>query len=333
MIKHLLKNKRTILYLKCLVALSMLVIIFQIIPIADVFGALQNIVLSYAIAAYAILVGIRYILAYRIKILTDVHKIKISIQGLFEISLITSMYGLLLPGTLAGGAVRWYKLSNISNKPAESLAAIVYDRLMSTIGFTMVGTIFWIIEHQAQSGYKIGAMLIAATFILLLSYIFAFNRYAGILLLKLINNLVFVPIFLREKFVKLVNVSMEYRTISEWKHVKIFISTVIFEVFGVLAMYFLAFSLDLSITIIQIGWIRSAILLVSMIPVTFAGIGVREGSLILLLGSYGIAASDAVALSFLILIGNFVLALLGGAFELTNTFFSSQSANGDVHVD
>jgi uncharacterized membrane protein YbhN (UPF0104 family) len=115
--------------------------------------------------------------------------------------------------------------------------------------------------------------------------------------------------------------------------VEIFIFTIVFEAFGILAMYLLALSLDLPITIIQIGWIRSVILLISMVPITFAGIGVRDSGLILLLGIYGVAAPDAVALSFLILLGNFVLALVGGIFELRNTIFSTLSRNGNVHID
>lgn len=333
MIKDLLKDKRVVLYLKCFVALGILVVIFQILPIASVLKALQNTDLSYIVTAYAILIGTRYLSAHRIKILTDVHEVKISIQKLFEINLITSMYGLIMPGTLAGGAVRWHKLSQISNKPAQSLAAIIYDRLMSMIGFTMGGTIFWIIEHQDQSGYRSGGMLMLATSILLLSYIFAFNRHAGNLILKIIDKLVVAPAYIREKLRKLVSSSMEYRSISEWEHVEIFIFTIVFEAFGILAMYLLALSLDLPITIIQIGWIRSVILLISMVPITFAGIGVRDSGLILLLGIYGVAAPDAVALSFLILLGNFVLALVGGIFELRNTIFSTLSRNGNVHID
>lgn len=101
MFKYLLKNKRAILYLKCFIALGILVLIFQIIPIADVFKALQNADPAFIITAFAIIIGMRYFSAFRIKVLTNVHKIKISVQQFFEISLITSMYSLLLPSSPA----------------------------------------------------------------------------------------------------------------------------------------------------------------------------------------------------------------------------------------
>jgi len=55
---------------------------------------------------------------------------------------------------------------------------------------------------------------------------------------------------------------------------------------------------------------RSAIL-----HLAFAGLGAREGVLILLLKPYGVTGADAVALSFIQLGGTLILAILGGLYE------------------
>ncbi|MGH7799265.1 MAG: hypothetical protein ACREOW_01375 [Thermodesulfobacteriota bacterium] len=47
--------------------------------------------------------------------------------------------------------------------------------------------------------------------------------------------------------------------------------------------YILASSLDIDISFIAIGWIRGTVVMVTMIPIFLSGLGVREGSLILLL--------------------------------------------------
>jgi uncharacterized membrane protein YbhN (UPF0104 family) len=73
---------------------------------------------------------------------------------------------------------------------------------------------------------------------------------------------------------------------------------------------------------IDIGW--TAILtffpmvaIIQVIPVTIGGLGTREGSLVLLLGSLGVASADAIALGLLFYGVNLVVSLLGApAFAL-----------------
>ena len=62
-------------------------------------------------------------------------------------------------------------------------------------------------------------------------------------------------------------------------------------------------------------WARACYTLVLLLPITFAGLGAREGVLILLLQPYGVTGADAVALSFIQLGGTLILAILGGMYE------------------
>lgn len=63
---------------------------------------------------------------------------------------------------------------------------------------------------------------------------------------------------------------------------------------------------------LQLLWTFPVISMLSSLPVTVAGLGVREGAAILLLGLYGVPASDAVAASFLSLATSLVWAAVGG---------------------
>jgi len=69
---------------------------------------------------------------------------------------------------------------------------------------------------------------------------------------------------------------------------------------GVLSFYAFALSVGVDVSFIIIGWVRSFIHIVTMLPISFSGLGVREGTLIVLLQGYGVSASDAVGLSFLL---------------------------------
>ena len=85
---------------------------------------------------------------------------------------------------------------------------------------------------------------------------------------------------------------------------------------GAAAFFLWARSLDISVGFPELAWARSSYMLVLLLPITFAGLGAREGILILLLQPYGVSGTDAVALSFLQLGGTVAMAALGGLLEL-----------------
>ena len=69
-------------------------------------------------------------------------------------------------------------------------------------------------------------------------------------------------------------------------------------------------------------------MLVLMLPISWSGLGVREGSLILLLRPYGVAPEDAVALSLLVFLRGTLGAICGGLLQARSFFLSSR--NGEA---
>jgi hypothetical protein len=90
-------------------------------------------------------------------------------------------------------------------------------------------------------------------------------------------------------------------------------------------MYSLALGLHIDIHLIIVGWVRSLINIATMVPISFSGLGIREGGLIVLLKPYGVSGSEAVALSFLIYLGNLFLGFIGGLLEARKFLFPPKS--------
>jgi hypothetical protein len=76
---------------------------------------------------------------------------------------------------------------------------------------------------------------------------------------------------------------------------------------GILVWWALARTLGLDLGLLEITWVRSASLVVGLLPVTVGGLGLREGTVILLLAGFGVAAADALSLSLLA----FTITVLG----------------------
>lgn len=85
---------------------------------------------------------------------------------------------------------------------------------------------------------------------------------------------------------------------------------------GVIVFVALGHGLDLPVPAVSWGWIRSLVVLLTVLPISIGGIGVREGALVLVLAGFGVPAHEALALSILVF-ATTILApgLLGGIIE------------------
>jgi uncharacterized membrane protein YbhN (UPF0104 family) len=91
-------------------------------------------------------------------------------------------------------------------------------------------------------------------------------------------------------------------------------------VLTVVSFYLFALAIDLSISFATLGWIRAALNMIEMLPVSFQGIGVRDLSLIVMLRDFSVAGEGAVALSSLLLARGMIMGLIGGGFELEHVW-------------
>jgi uncharacterized membrane protein YbhN (UPF0104 family) len=91
---------------------------------------------------------------------------------------------------------------------------------------------------------------------------------------------------------------------------------------GIFLILFLAHAVSAELTFVQIGWLRSAVVLVQLLPVSFSGLGVREGAIVLLLQPYGIEGALAVSLSLLLFGKNLFIGAIGGFLEVQSLIVS-----------
>ncbi len=91
------------------------------------------------------------------------------------------------------------------------------------------------------------------------------------------------------------------------------------QLLNVLVFFLLLKSIDLDVPFVSIGWIKSVVVLLIMIPISISGMGLREGSFILLLGAFGVSDNSAFAYSVIVYALTRVLpGLLGGLLEARN---------------
>jgi uncharacterized protein (TIRG00374 family) len=308
------------------VTIGLLYYIFGIIPFAEVIQSISVARLWYVVIALVTAILAAFVSACRLKILTDIQGMSLSILQITEINLITRFYGLLLPGYLASGVIRWHKLSQVEKKKTEAFAAIVFSRLNFTIVLVILGIAFLALDMSFALHRVTSFSLLALLISLCVVYLLAFNSKVFPLLDWLNQGKVdFIPMRLRDKLNKLLVAASQYQSLSQRSWCFITGLSFLENMLGVITIYLLAISLDIDITFINIGWIRSVINIVATLPISFAGIGVREGGLIVLLTPYGVAGSEAVALSFLIIASVLFMGGIGAVIEARKLLVPTKS--------
>jgi uncharacterized protein (TIRG00374 family) len=298
-------------------ALGLLLLIFRVVPFADVVRSIRSADPDKLAIGFGLLFLQRLLAAWRMRFLTDQQDLRLTLPEIFEIGTTSTFYGLVLPGTLSGGLIRWYKLAKRGNA-VGALAALTWDRLADTAGVAVIGLLGWLLSRSAGAHALIGPGLLGVTAALLALYLAGFSRVVG--------NLVLGPIdaaarrlregWLRGKLEAVAVAARSYQGLGAAFPIKVSVLSLTVQLVGSIEFLVWAQALGAPVGLAEVTWARACYTLVLLLPITFAGLGAREGVLILLLKPYGVTAPDAVALSFIQLGGTLVLAILGGLFEL-----------------
>jgi len=92
-----------------------------------------------------------------------------------------------------------------------------------------------------------------------------------------------------------------------------------FQFADILMSLLLAKALGLNVDLTVFLLVLPVVYLVTALPISLGGLGLREGSLAFLLSRFGILASDGITLSFLILLARMFVGGIGGLLQLQNS--------------
>jgi glycosyltransferase 2 family protein len=301
-------------------AIGLLLLIFRVVPFAEVMRSIRSAEPTKLAIGFALLFLGRLLAAWRMKLLTDEQGLQLRLTEIFEIGTTSTFYGLILPGTLSGGLIRWYKLAKQGNA-VGALASLTWDRLADTAAVGMIGILGWGLSRPAGAHGLIGPGLLGVSAALVALYVAGFSRSVGNVVLRPIDAAVRrlrEGGWVRGKLEAVTVAARSYHGLGVSFPTRVALLSLAVQLTGSVGFFVWAQALGSPVGLAEVTWARACYTLVLLLPITFAGLGAREGVLILLLGPYGVTPADAVALSFIQLGGTFILAILGGIFEFRN---------------
>ena len=304
---------------------------FSNIDVRQVFQALGALRSATLLAALVAGVAASFTAAVKYLLLLRAQDVPIGIWRVWQFNCIAAFYGLVLPGTESGNAVKALLLGRVSRRSAGVWAAMLADQLNLLLAFALLafaGVTFVATDSQlaGRSAWITGAGLALAG-VLLLHAFFLFPPFATLIqrLLRPISRRLLwrskrraasaAPAqeegWLARFWTGMAGYQRHLPTLSACA-----ILSAIYQSFLVLAAYQFALGLGIRVSYLNLLWIMTLVSTSQALPITFAGIGVRDVALTYLLGGLGVPGSQAIALSFAVLALNVTLGLPGSILQI-----------------
>jgi glycosyltransferase 2 family protein len=241
------------------------------------------------VVAFVATLCLNLVVAYRLRLLAAPQGIDVSTPHAMRINLATTFWALFLPaGNLAGIAVRFYKLSRAGGRAAGGVVTLIYDRVLGTAGLGLIGLICLAFDARQVTAAALGILVLGTAIVLVVAVPWvvpppalaaARGRMGRVGALATLGSA---------------------RVLGPGPLLALLGLSVVSQAPGVASFVVLARALDVHASVAALGWIRSVVLLLTLVPITLAGFGVREGAILLLLRFTGAPEHNLLALSLLV---------------------------------
>jgi uncharacterized membrane protein YbhN (UPF0104 family) len=280
--------------LKLLVSGALLYFFLSKVELHEVIGKLRDIDKLIFFAGFLTYMSTLFIAAKRWSLFLPGH---LKYPRLVSLYFIGAFFNTFLPGLVGGDAVKAYYLYRDRCEMGLSLASLFIDRYLGLTALALLGIIAFIGGHNYLNGTPIfwvvpiffGSFLVA-------SLIFWNVNWGRIKFLKSFYR----PL-------------MEFRSNRKIIYKGLLLGLVI-QSLGIISFYLVSVSIGFDLKLIYFFLFMPIITAATVVPISFAGTGIREAGFVMLFTQVGLSQVDAITLSLLVFL-NMVLVRMAGGIE------------------
>lgn len=228
----------------------------------------------------------------------------------FKTLICSRFYALVLPGQLFGEVSKVTILNGKNGNAANVAMSVLLDKIIGTVSLLILG-VLGVLLTDSEIPRFLNIIIILCFLVSVFIIIYVFFLYKSLLIYKYIElfgtkflNLVWI-----DKVKNIVNYAEDI-----FSHVHILFISILVGIFYQLlnAFFFeiIGVYYNINVSLFDWFWINTILTLALLIPISFAGIGIREGTLITFLGLVGISGEQGMVVSLVL----FTVQLLEGIF-------------------
>ncbi len=309
--------RRLFLGIRIVFVVSILGVISSTLDWYELWRKLSDIRPPLVLLGFSLILLLQFIVVSRWYVLLRSLDAAVPLMPLLAFHLVGIFYSQFLPTNISGDLAKGYYLSRARVDRIKVVSSALVDRL---IGLVSNGTLGLFALTQAPEVLdKLGIS----------------SRFVTIILLGILGGILvgYGVLFFIQKWAQCLPQflrSINDVLFCQAQHPITVMLAVLISVSHFLGWTFCIWLLAISVRITDISYFTVLLLLaavnvVQFIPLSINGWGVREGTLVVFLGLYGVSAERAILLSLLIAFSGLMLAVVGGCLVLIDYRYQKQA--------
>lgn len=257
------------------------------IDINETLRHLERFKLPFLFFALCVLAVQALVITLRWKIILFHLDLSYSFSNLLRYFWSGSFFNQALPSSIGGDALRGYYIYKDGAKPKDAVLSVLIDRLFGVTGLTILVILMF------------PSLLTQEGFVDLKNSIFIVIFGTSIIVVTAFSLDLFVKIKSWKVIRGLLHLSYESRNmlLTSFDGFKLSILSIIVHLCSVATVFIIAMGMGLSLSWYSVIIIIPLVSLVMVAPISIAGWGVRESSMVFGLGYFGVNPEHALALS------------------------------------
>ena len=313
MTAHWLGFKKETLYkvLRIVISISLIVFLLSRANLPELVAVLKSANVWWFLVALLVEFIRVLISSYRWQILLSAKKIHNSLGSLISFYMVGYFFNMLLPTVWGGDVVRTYELAKYSERAADSIASVLVERTLDLVGlFVICWVSLAVFGLKRFEGTNILPIISGLSMTVLFLVVLLFNRR---LMEKLISLGRIIKWWdteakLRGTYDSLLELALYRRSLGT-----AFGVSLIYQFVGIISAFLISQALGLGVPFSFFLVVMPIIWVIMMIPISIAGLGVRESAFVFFFAQHGVPTESALLLSLLFFSLTLVLALVGGS--------------------
>ena len=257
---------------------------------------------------------------------------RIPLAELIRINFAMRFYVLTLPHAITIG-MRWARYKNKRDGLGwEAAALLLFERTIQfnviiTFAFIFLARSYVNLPDQFRFLMPVSALLILLGYFICLLFVSRTVYSAALPLIQTCIKL--LPRLTSQRLGRLIDAISSFQELNNARVISVIAWTVAGYLLFVLSAYLVIVALDLPFGFAEIGWMRSTVFLLTTLPITVGGLGVREAGFAALLHGHGIDGPTAVAFPLILLGIQLVIGGFGGIVEFSRALQRKKFTGGE----
>lgn len=306
-------RKRWTALLKVLVSVALIGLLLTQIGFQQVVEVFAKARLEYWLLGLTMfLLGI-VIKTFRWQVLLEALEIHISAAELLQLNFIGFLFNNILPSGIGGDVVKMYELSKDSRQSAESVNAVFVDRVVGLVVAQFLALVAALIAYRMVS-----TEVLFVTLALFLGSLLAMWMLVQESVWEaILQRVPFLNAWQDGRFVdKIRRLYKTFRRYDTSSIVKALLISLIFNATLVLSNYFVGLALGVKISMLYFWVFVPITSVVTMIPISLNGLGVREMGYVTLFTQTGVPQEVAFSMSLSFYAFTVISGVIGGIFYI-----------------